>query len=602
MTTPQQIFSALQLLRDGTPLLAALENAATAVSGTPLEVTVRAIIGRVRDGETLSAAMARHAAFSREQVALVRVGEVGGVMDRAVARIVELMSTGRLPATPALLSDATQRSLLTWSLGCLLDAGVPVLEALDVAAGTVADEKLCQGIRRVRDAVRSGSGMAEAMVKAPAVFPTALCKAVSGAEEIGDLGRTLMRLADEAPATATVEVPAQESESESKVRQIANAILLQSIKDKATDIHFDPADEQPRIRYRIDGTLYEMLPPPADLFRATVNRLKIMADMDIAQTRLPQTGRILLKVNNDTVDIRASTVPVLYGERLVLRVLRRDALMGLEAMFADDVRKLQQFRSLLSARRGLIVCAGPSGSGKTTLLYALVKELNQPGRCIISIEDPVEFTLAGVAQIPVAPQAGMTFANAMRSVLRQDPDVIVIGEIRDIETLQACVVAANTGHLVIASLHASSAPDAVKRMLDAGLEPFLLNGSLHAVIAQRLARCLCKECRQAAELPVHSMPGDAVQTALKEVPSPAYYRPGTCHACHETGHRGRTAVNEVLTLSDPLRRAIAGRDLSSIREAALASGMEPMLVDAIRKAARGQISTDEVLQFAAEAP
>lgn len=608
MTSPQQTFFtslAQQLLQDGTPLLTALETAADSVAQTPLQQPVRSMIAQIRDGETLSTAMRQQPAFSREQCILVRVGEIGGVMDRAIGRVADLISSGRLPATPAAISDVAQQSLFCWSLGCMFAAGVPILEAFDVAAEVISDQKLREAVRHVRESVRSGSGLADAMRIAPGIFPPDTCDTLARFEEMGDVGGALMRLPDQLSGTQASlgDQVSAEVAADDKVRKFVNLILLQSIKDKATDVHFDPAEEmKPRIRCRIDGTLYEMLPPPRGMFRAIVNRLKVMANMDIAQTRLSQTGRIVLGVNNNSIDIRVSTIPVLNGERAVLRILRRDALAGLDVICAGDAKKLEQIRSLLSLRRGLIVCAGPSGSGKTTLLYALVNELNQPHRCIVTIEDPVEFTLPGVAQIPVAPQAGMTFAHAMRSVLRQDPDVIVVGEIRDIETLQACIVAANTGHLVLTSVHASSAPDALKRMLDAGIEPFLLNGSLLAVIAQRLARCLCPQCRQEASLPTHSLPADVVQSVLRGVPTPAFYRPGKCSTCHETGHAGRTAVHEILTLSDALRQAIAQRDLSQLRQAALGSGMTSMLADALAKAAHGQISTDEVLQFAADAP
>lgn len=606
MTPPQlTFFTALaQQLQNGTPLLSALEVAAGFLAETPLEQPVRSMLAQIRNGETLSTAMLQQPAFSREQCILIRAGEIGGVIDRAISRVADLISAGRLPAAPAAIADAAQQSLFCWSLGCMLAARVPILEAFDVAAGIISDQKLCEAVRHVRESVRSGNSIAQAMRIAPGIFPPDMCDAVARFEKMGDVGETLMRLADQVPgAPGSGDAPSDAAvAADNEVRKFVNLVLLQSVKDRATDVHFEPTEGKPMIRYRIDGTLYPMLPPPRGMFRAIVNRLKVLADMDIAQMRLPQTGRILLGVDNDSIDFRVSTTPVLQGERLVLRILRRDALVGLDATCSGDPKKLEQIRSLLCLRRGLIICAGPSGSGKTTLLYALVKELTQPQRCIITIEDPVEFTLPGVAQIPVAPETGMTFAHAMRTVLRQDPDVIVVGEIRDIETLQACVVAANTGHLVLTSIHASSAADALKRMLDAGLEPYLLNGSLLAVIAQRLARCLCPHCRQETSLPTHSLPADVVQSVLREIPNPTFYRPGKCPQCHETGHAGRTAVHEILTMADPLRQALAQRDLPALRQAELASGIAPMLADALAKAARGQISVDEALQFAAEMP
>jgi type II secretory ATPase GspE/PulE/Tfp pilus assembly ATPase PilB-like protein len=343
-----------------------------------------------------------------------------------------------------------------------------------------------------------------------------------------------------------------------------------------------------------------MMPPPPALFPLIINRLKTMAGMDTNESRLPQTGRILLRVDKTDVDLRVSTVPVFNGERLVVRILRPIDLVDLPLICGDAHDKLDQLQSLCKLSNGIVICSGPSGSGKTTLVYAMVKELNQPRRCVISIEDPVEFTLPGIAQIEVKPQGGMSFSHALRHVLRQDPDVLVLGEVRDLETLQAAVVAANTGHLVLTSIHGGSATGTLKRILDAGLEPFMVNSSVAAVVSQRLVRQLCPTCRQKAQPALHSLPPDAVEM-IKRAENATFCEAITgrndCPHCHGTGYRGRLALHEILVMNDPVRQAIAaGADVTTIRTAAIQSGMKTLLMDGMRLAATGQTSVEEVMR------
>jgi len=382
-----------------------------------------------------------------------------------------------------------------------------------------------------------------------------------------------------------------------------NQIIHDAVRGRASDIHLDPwEDGSGRVRLRVDGVLHEIEPLPVGLFATIVSRIKILAHMDVAERALPQDGRIKLNVEGRELDLRVSLVPTAFGERTVLRILERGhTTFELERLgLFDDT--LATVRELCVLPHGLAIVNGPTGSGKTTLLYSMLHAIDRTRRSVLSIEDPVEYQLDGVSQMQVDAKRGLTFGRALRSVMRQDPDVIMIGELRDLPTLQGSVTAAVTGHLVLTTLHANTSPGAVKRMLDMGLEPYLLNGALAGVVSLRLVRLLCPKCRQEAAPASHSLPPEAAEVAAT-LTDATFYGPKGCEHCAGTGYRGRTGIYEILVPDDRLRQTVAATaELDAIRNAALAAGMQPMLAYGVRAAARGVTSLQEVCRVVPHGP
>ncbi len=383
-----------------------------------------------------------------------------------------------------------------------------------------------------------------------------------------------------------------------------DALLENAINARASDIHIDPLEGgRARIRIRVDGVLQDVDPPPDGMCLPVVDRVKTMADLDLddASRRIPQVGRIMIQHDDAKYDLRVSTLPTLFGERVVIRILSRIApvLDLAQIVSADD---LDTVRSLCHRPNGIVVCTGPTGSGKTTLLYAMISEIDADKCSVLSVEDPVEYNIEGVAQISVNPRQGLTFPRLLRSVLRQDPDVVMVGEIRDIETLQVVAQTALTGHLVFTTLHTATAPGVIRRMLDIGLEPFLVNSSLAAVIAQRLVRKLCDECKKEAEPDVALLPKD-VADFVGKAEGATFYVPQGCDRCSKTGYYGRMAIHEILTMDDRIRKAVlVSGDVEALRTAALAAGMKPLLVSGLQRAAAGLTSIEEVLRVIPAGP
>ncbi|MCZ6543494.1 MAG: ATPase, T2SS/T4P/T4SS family, partial [Planctomycetota bacterium] len=341
---------------------------------------------------------------------------------------------------------------------------------------------------------------------------------------------------------------------DNKVVRLVNLVLLQAIKDKASDIHFEPFEDEFKMRYRIDGILYEMIPPPRHLALPIISRIKVMADLDIAERRLPQDGRIELTVNNNPVDLRVAVLPTMFGESVVLRVLDRSNIqLSLDKIgLRND--ELEQLRSLIRKPNGIVVVTGPTGCGKTTTLYAALSELNEPTTKILTAEDPVEYDIDGLIQSQINAEQGLTFARLLRHFLRQDPDIILVGEIRDLETAQIAVQASLTGHLVFSTLHTNDAPSAILRLLDLGIEGFLLTATIEAIVAQRLVRRICLSCKE------EYVPTDEqlMEMLLRrsEVQQRTFFRGRGCEACSHTGYKGRMAIFEIMSLDDPLRELI----------------------------------------------
>lgn len=385
--------------------------------------------------------------------------------------------------------------------------------------------------------------------------------------------------------------------SEAPVIRLVNQIINKAVEARASDIHIEPMDNDLKIRFRIDGHLREMEAPHHRLGAAIVSRVKILAKLNIAERRLAQDGRIRLAVRGKEVDFRVSTTPTIFGESVVLRILDRGHLALDFDELGFDALTLARFRTVLNRPHGILLVTGPTGSGKTTTLYTSLHELNTPDKKILTIEDPVEYQLKGINQVQVKPQIGLTFANALRSFLRQDPDIMMIGEIRDLETAQIAIQAALTGHLVLSTLHTNDAASAVTRLLDMGVEDFLLTSTINGLVSQRLVRRLCRQCRE----PHHVLPGESGKLRLAQ--GAQAYRAVGCAACNGTGYYGRTSILEILQMTDAIRQLVlAHAEANQIQQAAERDGMESMYAHGMRKVALGETTIEEVLRVTRETP
>ena len=386
-----------------------------------------------------------------------------------------------------------------------------------------------------------------------------------------------------------------EAGEEASVIRFVNQVLIEAIESRATDVHFEPFEGELQVRYRVDGVLQAATIPP-DVLRfqaAIVSRLKILSGLDIAEKRVPQDGRTKIKVAGREIDVRVSVIPMLHGEAVVLRLLDRSAaLLGLRelGMSEDD---LVTFGHILAQPHGIVLVTGPTGSGKTTTLYAALSQINDVARKIVTIEDPIEYHLHGINQIQVSTKRGLTFARGLRSILRHDPDVILVGEIRDLETADIAVQASLTGHLVFSTLHTNDAPGAPTRLVDMGIEPYLVASSTEAVLAQRLVRLICKECRE----PVADADVERLSRELGHELPPTLYAGRGCRACQGTGYRGRSGIFELMPVTDAIRPLILQRVSSrQIRDAAAREGMKSLRGDGWRLVAEGRTTLDELLR------
>ncbi len=382
---------------------------------------------------------------------------------------------------------------------------------------------------------------------------------------------------------------------DNKVKRLLNLVLLQAIKDKASDIHFEPFEEEFKMRYRIDGVLYEMVPPPRHLAAAVVSRVKVMANLDIAEHRMPQDGRIELTVNESPVDLRVSVLPTMFGESVVMRVLdRSNVKLDLDrlGLREDD---LETMRQLMHKPNGIMLVTGPTGSGKTTTLYAALNELNRPTEKILTAEDPVEYDIDGLVQCQVNDEIGLTFARCLRSFLRQDPDKILVGEIRDLETAQIAVQASLTGHLVFTTLHTNDAPSSIARLLDLGLEPFLVTATLEAVVAQRLVRRICTHCKEAYEPTEEQLM--ELQLTPEDVEGRVFYRGKGCPQCNGQGYSGRQALYEIMVLDDELKELIMQHASTNVlRNESRKRGMRTLRQSGLLSIYDGVTTIDEVVR------
>lgn len=384
--------------------------------------------------------------------------------------------------------------------------------------------------------------------------------------------------------------------SDAPVIRLVDTLIADAVESQASDIHFEPEENGLRLRFRIDGVLREMPPPPTGLRQAILSRLKLMAKLNIAERRLPQDGRISMAVKGKDIDFRVSTTPTIHGESLVLRILNRDALpLDLPALGFDG-NLLTRFQQAQEQPHGIFLVTGPTGSGKTTTLYAALAALNSSEKKILTIEDPIEYHIAGINQVQVKPKIGLTFASALRSFLRQDPDIMMVGEIRDLETAQIAVQAALTGHLILSTLHTNDAVGTITRLLDMGVEDYLITSTVNGLMAQRLVRTLCSQCRE----PYEVLPEMVEKFRLDEtlaLSAQQFYRPVGCSNCNGSGYKGRTIIGEMLLMSDTLRQMVLHRaEARQIHQTAVNEGMRPMFRHGLAKAAAGITTIEEVLR------
>ncbi len=383
--------------------------------------------------------------------------------------------------------------------------------------------------------------------------------------------------------------------NEAPIIRLVNMIISQAVNGRASDIHFEPYEKDLVVRFRVDGILYQMFTPPKKFQGAIISRIKIMANLNIAENRLPQDGRIQIKIGSKDIDIRASVFPTYYGERVVLRLLNKtDMKFDLHSLGFSDAT-LHVFEQLIKKTYGIILVTGPTGSGKTTTLYSVLSTLRTPDINILTVEDPIEYQLQGIGQMQVKPKIDLTFANGLRSILRQDPDVIMIGEIRDLETADIAVQSALTGHRVLSTLHTNDAASGITRLIDMGVEPFLITSSVNAFLAQRLVRTLCSRCREAYK-PTQKMLSDLGIKASR-LKSGRLFRAKGCDSCLHTGYWGRTGIYELLPLSNEIRKMIMARgEAYEIKDRAVMEGMVTLTRDGLEKAMEGITTVEEVLR------
>ena len=447
-----------------------------------------------------------------------------------------------------------------------------LLLGMPVKAVLTSSMSLLNSLNRAYDEVASPSGAEQVM------------EDIAASENLDKIAHELDEPQDLLDAT-----------DEAPIIRLVNSVLFQAVRQRASDIHFESFERGLVVRYRIDGVLYPILTPPKHLQSSIIARLKIMAGLNIAEKRLPQDGRFAIRTAGKDVDLRVSVLPTSHGERVVLRLLEKEnRLLNLSEMgfSLDRLRIIQQ---LIQLTHGILLVTGPTGSGKTTTLYAALSEINAPDKNIITVEDPVEYQLLGIGQMQVNPKINLTFAAGLRSILRQDPDVIMIGEIRDRETAEIAIHASLTGHLVFSTLHTNDAASAATRLIDMGIEPFLVASSVVAVLAQRLIRKVCPDCKKGYQ------PDDEELIRLGVVPGktkPTFYRGSGCASCSQTGYRGRTGIHELLVMDDEVRRLIGSKaDAAAIKQAAVARGMVLLKEEAAEKIFAGVTTTEEVMRM-----
>lgn len=451
------------------------------------------------------------------------------------------------------------------------------------------DLRNMQGFQEVVACLTTPSALTEALSK---------CYANEKEESIMDIINALNTDDEDGPVGRETSIDLDkliEEADAAPVRKLLNMVMLLAIKDRASDIHFEPFEDEYKLRYRCDGVMYEMVPPPRHLANAIATRIKVMSNLDIAERRLPQDGRIELNVGGNRVDMRVSILPTLFGESSVIRVLDRGNV-GLDLnRVGMEVKMIETFREMIRKPNGIVLVTGPTGSGKTTTLYSALNELNEITDKVITCEDPIEYDLDGIIQVPINAEIGVSFADALRAILRQDPDRILVGEIRDLETAQIAVQAALTGHMVFSTLHTNDAPSTITRLRDMGLETFLITATLEGILAQRLVRKICEDCRTEFE------PGAEVLMELglkrSDIPDKKFYYGRGCDRCNNTGHKGRLGIFELVVMNDDLRDMISsGASTDQLREQCRKNGMQTLREAGLHGIFTGKTTIDEIVR------
>ncbi len=588
----------------GQPLIKSLEVIGESMTDTDFGRTIQEMIKRIRAGDDFAATLQEFPQlFTRCDMLILQGGAASSAVDTAIKRLADGIQSGAFPRRNQTVSDEDQH--LFWrALGLLLSTGVPILNALEAAAEEAAGPALQEAARAIRQGILDGRGMAQTVADMGPVFPPQIAPVLAAGERNRNLAEVVLQIADALAAgrysggdlRRVAEYVSGDVTNDSVVIETVNNIITTAVKNRASDIHFDPRPDGIRVRHRVDGVLQEMEPPPAELRDAIIQRLKLMAGCDISERKRPQDARILIEVDDESVDLRLSILPNIHGERAVLRVLTQAMSEIPLSDIGFEPADLETVRDLIRQPNGIILVTGPTGSGTTTLMYSLLAEINDGTRCLCTAEDPVQLPIKGVNQLQILPRKGLTFTASVRAMLRQDPDVIMVGEIRDLETANTCVQAAMTGHVVITGLHTNTTADAIKRLLDMGLEPFLVKSTVIGVVSLRLARELCPACK-APQTPDSSKLSPEVQQQLSALDSPTFHRAAGCDDCRQTGHRGRTAIAEVLRVTDAIREIVtADVDPAAIRELAVKDGMHTLLDNGIAKAATGRVALGEILQ------
>ena len=526
---------------------------------------------------------------SGERLAQV-LTKLGMVTERDMAEVLAaelnlpLVGAGDFPDDKVLESEVSVRFLRESSV-------MPLAETAEHVALAMADPLDTYAIEAME--LIAGKPV-QPSVAAPVDIEAAIDRVYG--EGAATIGQIIEEVGEDGDAAADEDVERlKDLASEAPVIRLVNLMIGRAVEARASDVHIEPFENTFQVRYRIDGVLREADAPPSRFRAAVISRIKIMAKLNIAERRLPQDGRVKLAIRGKEIDLRVSTVPTMYGESVVLRILDRGQVLDLPSL-GFDAEMLTGYSEVLHRPHGIIIVTGPTGSGKTTTLYASLLALNTPERKILTVEDPIEYQLDGVNQVQVKQQIGLSFANILRSLLRQDPDVIMIGEIRDLETAEIAVQAALTGHVVLSTLHTNNAAGTIPRLLDMGVGDYLLTSTINAIVAQRLVRTLCTACREREE----ATPEVVAQLGLARYAGygpVTLFKPRGCEACSGTGYLGRTTIFEMLTMTDAVRRLVLSRaEAHELERTALADGMRGMYEDGVHKALAGITSIEEVLR------
>ena len=555
------------------------------------------LLGEILVAEGLTSEDAVQRALARQRTTGELIGEALvalGVVTRdevlrAVATQHDLpyLSRDEMPSALPVLKNLSAKYLRTYAVCPVsVEGGLMTVATSDPRNPVVVDD------------LRQTTGLGvKLVVSLPEAITEAIDRTYDGATASA-LQRIVEGMEDERGPDGDEEVShLRDMAFEAPVVRLVNLLVENAIAAEASDIHIEPFEDTLRVRYRIDGILYDQEAPPRRLQAAVTSRIKIMAEMNIAERRLPQDGRIRVNLHGTRVDIRVSTIPTVHGESIVMRLLQRSSVFLPLDKLGFPADTLKRFESLIKRPHGIILVTGPTGSGKTTTLYAALDKINSPDRKIITIEDPVEYQLKGVNQIPVKPKIGLSFATGLRHIVRQDPDVILVGEIRDLETAEIAIQASLTGHLVFSTLHTNDAPAAITRLQDMGVESYLVASVLEAVLAQRLVRRICAACR----IPDTPSPADLDALGVTAAPGTRLFRGKGCEECRGTGYRGRMGIYELFPITEDARslvlRRAAARD---IRQHAIVAGMVTLRMDGWRRAREGLTTVEEILRVTQE--